>query len=390
MSNRVLMYAAVLLVGGCSNNEAGVGEERGPCYPNSTCNAGLVCASSLCVRLTGDGSAGDRAKPGDGSGKDAATDLPRKSDGPRVWSGVSTLAGAAGPGFADGPVASAKFLNPAALAIAGSKLYVADRDNHRVRVIDLQSGTVTTLAGSGTLGFLDGAGASAQFNAPSGLTIGQKGEVLVADTANHRIRAIAADGQVTTVAGTGTPGCSVGSIVSAPLFSPRGLAVDPFGTIGMASFGCNSVVTIANGSTNGLSGGNSLRGVTGLAVDSTGGWLVSEQTGHQITHLVGGQALVYAGSVSGNDDGDAAWAKFNGPSGLFLQHNTLYVADTYNHRIRLVEKAKVSTVAGTKSGYLDGPPKSAAFNLPYAVVVDAVGKIYVADMGNSMIRVIAP
>ena len=143
---------------------------------------------------------------------------------------VSTIAGSGTAGHADHATgSSAQFRNPAGLALSGDTLYVADQNNHRIRAVDLASAdkTVSTIAGDGTPGHADGAGAAAQFNKPLGLAIND-GTLYVADHNNHCIRAIdiaSADKTVRTIAGDGTRGNTNGIGTAARFNNPRGIAV---------------------------------------------------------------------------------------------------------------------------------------------------------------------
>lgn len=144
---------------------------------------------------------------------------------------VTTLAGNGTAGFADGPGATAMFKSPYGIAVDGSgNVYVADNGNHRIRKIS-PSGDVTTLAGTGSAGFADGAGAAAQFNTPNGLVIGAQGYLYVADGNNHRIRRISPDGTVITWAGSGENGYADGSGSEAKFSTPRGIAIDAAGVL---------------------------------------------------------------------------------------------------------------------------------------------------------------
>lgn len=142
---------------------------------------------------------------------------------------VTTLAGDGTPALADGPGANARFYQPAGLAFASGKLYVADRLNHAIRVISIGSVTsVATLAG-GAKGLVDGPLAVARFEQPGGVAVDSAGTVYVADTINHRIRAIAG-GAVTTVAGS-TLGFLDGPATSARLYRPTGMLLVPGGIL---------------------------------------------------------------------------------------------------------------------------------------------------------------
>ena len=141
---------------------------------------------------------------------------------------VSTLSGSGTPDYADDATGTnAMFNRPAGLAVSGDTLYVADQNNHRIRAIDLASAnkTVSTIAGSGTPGHADGAGAAARFNTPTGLAV--SGDTLyVADYNNHRIRAIdITSGTVRDIAGDGTAENTNGIGIAARFNNPTGIAV---------------------------------------------------------------------------------------------------------------------------------------------------------------------
>ncbi len=146
---------------------------------------------------------------------------------------VATLAGGT-EGFQDGQGAAARFNTPSGLALdAVGNLYVADTGNHAVRKVT-PDGVVTTLAGNGRPGWRDGPGAQAQFDGPMGLAIDAAGRVIVADAYNDRIRAIAPDGTVTTIAGGTWPGDVDGPGAQARLDTPCGVLVRPDGRIVVA------------------------------------------------------------------------------------------------------------------------------------------------------------
>jgi hypothetical protein len=207
---------------------------------------------------------------------------------------VSTLSGDGTPGFSDGPVATAQFNSPAGLALdSAGVLYVADAGNHRIRVV--AGGQVSTLAGDGTAGFLDGPAPDAQLNSPWGLALDSTGALHVADAGNHRIR-IVAGGQVTTLAGTGVAGFLDGPAGQAQLSSPSGVAVEG-STVYVADAGNHRVRIVAGGL------------VTTLAGDGTAGFL----------------------------DGPAGQARFNAPTGVALVGpKMLLVGDRLGHRVRMV------------------------------------------------------
>ncbi|HYP31703.1 MAG TPA: gluconolaconase, partial [Burkholderiaceae bacterium] len=146
---------------------------------------------------------------------------------------VATLAGGA-EGFHDGQGAAARFDTPSGLALdAAGNLYVADTGNHAIRKVT-PAGVVTTLAGDGHPGWRDGPGAQARFDGPMGVAVDAQGRVVVADAYNDRIRAIAPDGTVTTLAGGAAPGDVDGPGAQARLDTPCAVLVDAKGRIVVA------------------------------------------------------------------------------------------------------------------------------------------------------------
>ncbi len=143
---------------------------------------------------------------------------------------VTTFAGDGTKGTQDGQALSTQFDTPRGLAFDSvGNLYVTDSQNHRVRKIDTQ-GNVTTFAGSGQ-GFKDGQGTQAQFDRPWGIVLDDKGNVYIADMSNHRIRKIDPQGNVTTLAGSGAAGFKDDKGSQAQLNSPQDLAMDASGNL---------------------------------------------------------------------------------------------------------------------------------------------------------------
>ncbi len=154
---------------------------------------------------------------------------------------VSTLAGSGNPGFADGAGVAAMFNYPMSIAVDSSgNVYVADRDNNRIRKIT-PAGFVSTLAGSGSYGFSDGPGSVARFSSPQGVDVESSGFVYVADSGNHRIRKITPAGVVITLAGTDTGGFADGAAGVALLATPADVAVDSAGIVYFADVGCQRI-----------------------------------------------------------------------------------------------------------------------------------------------------
>ncbi|MGZ3442877.1 MAG: SMP-30/gluconolactonase/LRE family protein, partial [Polyangia bacterium] len=184
-------------------------------------------------------------------------------------SAVSTIAGSAGKtGTLDATGGAARFNNPAALALGGGVLYVADMNNHTIRAVALPSAAVTTLAGTGgAVGSTDATGAAARFNSPNGLAF-DGGNLYVADQSNHTIRKIVvASGVVTTLAGTaGMVGASDGAGAAARFFAPHALAADGSGNLYVADTLNHTIrqIVLASGAV------STVAGVAGLASVKTG------------------------------------------------------------------------------------------------------------------------
>jgi DNA-binding beta-propeller fold protein YncE len=202
---------------------------------------------------------------------------------------VATVAGSATSGVANGAGANAQFNRPLGVAIdsTGKLLFVADTSNHLVRQVVLATGAVTTVAGSGAAGFADATGAAAAFNLPSGIAIDQTGSFLyVTDAANNRVRLVViASGVVSTLAGSGTVGFQNGFGVAASFNEPHGVAVDPTGQYLLVAETSNNrvrridvtnanVSAIAGSGIGGFADGLNVRsmysGPRGIAIDASG------------------------------------------------------------------------------------------------------------------------
>jgi sugar lactone lactonase YvrE len=310
---------------------------------------------------------------------------------------VSTLAGSGSKAFGNGEGLAASFNTPVGLALdALGTLYVADSGNHRIRAVS-PAGAVSTWAGTGVAGTTDGAAGSARFNSPRDLAFEADGSLLVLDHNSQRLRRVSTAGVVTTVAG-GAPGFADGP--AGTFHRPRGLATGVDGTIyvcdysGLRAVVAQRVVTLVP---NGVGSRDGARAVArfnhpyGLALAPNGDLYVSEEINHRIRAISPtGEVRTVAGSTAGFQDGSGGSASFNAPAGLaFGPDGSLVVADRVNNRIRMVSPTGgVSTLAGAAAGYADGTGAAAQFNRPIGVAVDASGRVYVADAGNHRIRVI--
>lgn len=148
---------------------------------------------------------------------------------------VTTLAGSTA-GAADGTGTAAQFQRPVGVVVDKTgNVFVADLFNHRIRKIT-SDGVVSTIAGS-TAGFADGNGTAAKFLYPAGLALDQDGNLLVADSENHRIRKITPEGEVTTFAGVGTQGANDGLTATSQFYLPREIDIDAAGNIYVVEVG---------------------------------------------------------------------------------------------------------------------------------------------------------
>lgn len=151
---------------------------------------------------------------------------------------VTVLAGTAGTvGSLDAVGSAARFNNPYGIAVdaAGSTVYVADSGNRTIRVIDVATGQTATLAGSaGTVGSTDGSGSQASFQFPMGLALDAAGNIVVADADDNKIRLVSPSGVVTTLAGNGAAGAVNGAALQASFNRPTNLASDAAGALYVA------------------------------------------------------------------------------------------------------------------------------------------------------------
>jgi len=322
---------------------------------------------------------------------------------------VTTLAGTAGVvGFADGTGSAAFFNGPIGMAVdTGGNVYVGDNGNNTIRKVT-SGGVVTTLAGTPGVGYADGTGSAARFNAPSGVTVDASGNTYVTDTNNDTIRKITPAGVVTTLAGTaGRPGSADGTGAAALFYAPFAIAADASGNLFVCDNGNNTirkitpggqVTTLAGtpgttGANNGTGSAASFSNPVGIAVDGNGNVYVSEFGNLDIRKITpGGAVSTLAGEVGsvGHADGTGTAATFGRPAGITTDGaGNVYVADYANNSVRKITPAGVvTTVAGTvgSSGDKDGAVGTALFWAPIGVAADAAGNLFVVDQSNELIR----
>jgi sugar lactone lactonase YvrE len=264
---------------------------------------------------------------------------------------VTTVAGDGTGGFLDGTGVMTQFNTPIHICSDGAgNLYVADHDNNCIRRIVIATGVVSTFAGNGTNDFLDGIGTAARFRNPIGICSDGAGNLYVADYNNHRIRKIEiATAAVTTVAGDGTNGFLDATGIMARFNLPTGICTDGSGNLYVADLNNRRIRRI---------------------------------------NIATGNVTTLAGSTAGFADGIGTAAQFNTPYNICSDGaGSLYVADVFNHRVRRIDiaTAAVTTLAGNgTAGFADGIGTSAILNTPYGVISDGAGNLYVA--GDNRIR----
>ncbi len=329
---------------------------------------------------------------------------------------ISTVAGTGVAGFAgDNERAAAAQLNhPFGIALdSAGTLYFSDRTNHRIRKITTD-GKITTVAGTGTAGFKGDGGpaVSAQLKNPRGVAVDSAGTLYVADFENHRIRKITTDGKITTVAGTGVAGFGGdgGPAAAAQLNAPLLVAVDSAGVLYIADFrnhrirkiaADGKISTVAGTGVAGFGGDGGpavsakLNNPSAVALDSAGVLYLSDTANHRIRKITpDGKISTVAGTATAGfsgDGGPAASAQLNSPFALAVDStDTLYLTDQSNQRVRrITPDGTISTVAGTGTagfGGDGGPGTSAQLNKPMGLVLDCVDTLYIADQFNHRIR----
>ena len=323
---------------------------------------------------------------------------------------------------------AAPLSQPRGLAVNGDGLYIADTYNNVVRRFDLSTGSLTTVAGTGSAGYSDGvAGPSAQLRQPSGLAFDEKGNLYIADTGNNVVRELAStpDHLLRTVAGTGKAGefGDGGPAILARLNAPTAVAIRPNGDVVIADTG-NNLVRVLEGSIstspghnihieagNGkasFAGDNQKPGQAQFAVPAT---VVSKiappDTFNAGVPAVIGQRYVvdtfnHAVRTFGTASDVTTVAGVGGTRGqlaypmggaLDAQRNVLYIADTFNNVVRAIDLGHqtMTTFAGTgTAGYASTDEgklaTQAPLSYPTGLAVDAAGDLFIADTYNSRVR----
>jgi hypothetical protein len=275
---------------------------------------------------------------------------------------ITTIAGTGTAGYSGdgGPATLARLDTPHGITVdAAGNVYVADSPNHRVRRID-PAGTITSVAGTGLAAYNGDGGpaTAAALRYPKGVEIGPDGLLYIADTVNHRVRRIGADGTITTVAGIGTSGFSGdgGPAVAARFFRPRNVA-----------FATDGVMYVVD------EGNHRVRRVDPAGI---------------VTTLAGTGVAASTG-----DNGPAATASLDLPRDVGVDAaGNVFIVEEGGDRVRRVDTAGViTTFAGTGArGYNgdDRPADTALLRAPRGVAVTPAGQVLIADTGNNRLRLV--
>ena len=275
---------------------------------------------------------------------------------------ISVLAGTGTKGYSGdgGPATAAQLNTPHELRFdTKGNIYIAERDNHTVRFIDMKAKTISTAVGTGERGFSGDGGPSnkAQLAQPHSIALDRTDNVYICDIMNNRVRKIdAKTGIIATFAGTGersnTP--ATASLDGTPLAGPRSIDITPDGKMYLVLREGNRVFEI-------------------------------DVVRRQLKLVAGTGEMGYSG-----DGGDAVFAKFNGPKGIaYSPEGALYISDTENHVIRRIDlrNGMISTVVGTgqRGDGPDGDPLTCKLARPHGVFIRG-RTLYVGDSENHRIR----
>ena len=308
---------------------------------------------------------------------------------------VSTLAGSTAYGSTDGTGTAASFNYPTGIAVDGAgNVYVSDY-NHKIRKINT-TGVVTTLAGNGTQGVANGIGTAASFNYPTSVAVDAADNVFVADYYNHKIRKINAAGVVTTLAGSNTAGATDGTSTDASFNHPQGVAVDAAGNVYVADTNNHkirkinsegAVTTLAGNGTEGAADGTgtaaSFNYPSSVAVDAAGNVYVADTWNHKIRKITDAGVVTTLAGIG------TIGTSLSLPRGVAVDAaGNVFVGGDWIYKIRKITSAGlVSILAGSNTpGAADGTSTTASFSHPQGVAVDAAGNVYVADTNNHNIR----
>jgi len=308
---------------------------------------------------------------------------------------ISIVAGGGNLAFGDGgPATQARFNHPSGIAAdAAGNFYIADRDNNRIRRV-AADGTVTTIAGTGALNTVtagdtgdNGLATAALLNAPSAVFVDASGALYIADTGNHRVRRVTPAGVIQAAAGTAAAGATgdPGPGFPAELNSPGGVVADAAGNIYVADTGDGKISVVSGAGVLIATLLEGLQGPRGLALDGAGNLYFTEEDGRRVRRL----------TLSTGGLADVAPGIWNIPRGIAVDSDgAVFVADTGLQRILRVDPAGTVTIVagnGTAGFAGDGGAAVAAeLGFPWDVAIGPSGVLYIADLNNNRVRQLTP
>ncbi len=333
---------------------------------------------------------------------------------------ITTVAGTGIAGFSGdgGPAVEAELNFPAGLVLdEQGNLYIADRNNHRIRKVSPQ-GVITTIAGNGEADMMgdEGPALEASLNLPSDLAVDDKGNIFISDRSNNRVRKVDAGGIITTVAGLGPAefGGDFGPAEDALLKYPFGICLDKQGNLYIADRGNNRIrkvtpegiiSTVAGDGMHSFSGDygpanqSSLAYPTDVVADDAGNLYISDRNNNRVRRVdPQGVITTFMGTGKPDFNGDreiAVETNLHLPFALAIgkKRQQLIVVDRSHFRVRSVDLKKhtVRTIAGNGRSLFKGdggPGRGATLNAPSGLVVDSKGLVYFAEKNHNRIRTI--
>jgi len=312
---------------------------------------------------------------------------------PTPTAAVTTYVGNGTPGLVNASGTGAELNQPVDVVVdQAGNVYITEQGNNDIRKV-APGGSVSTFAGKGPAGFINGAATDAEFNVPQGLVVDNAGNIYVADSQNNVIRLITPTGAVSTYAGDGTRGYVDGPGATAEFSQPTALAIDKSRNLYVTDFGNNVIRKISSTGVVTTFAGNGSAGLTdgagtvaefhnpvGITIDGSNNLFVTETVNSDVREITpSGQVSTFATGL-------------NGPVRVTIDGSSnLYVTST-NHIIqKITSGGTVSTYAGNGTpGYVDSTPLQSQFNTPIGVFSNPQGVLIVADYGNHRIRVVAP
>ena len=356
---------------------------------------------------------------------------PSHADDPPQPGVMTTAVGTGQKGYAgDGGLAAKALLNqPFHCEVDGrGHLYIAEADNHCIRKVNLKTGVITTVAGTGKKGYRGDGGPATQatFNEPYSVVVDKDDNLYITDRLNSVVRRV--DGKtsiITTIAGTGIKGYfgDGGKGVDAQLREPNDAVLDgqgglliadvadwrirrldlktgiitTFAGTGKAALPLKQTIDRAKTGDGGPAAKAIIVGARAVCIDTQGNTYICEREGSAvrkvnadgiITTIAGTGVWGYSG-----DGGDAKQAVFAGPKGIRCDAaGNIFVVDCENHCVRRIDAKTniVTTIAGGRKGPGGdgGPATAAALDRPLGCCIDRQGNLYIADTNNHRVRVV--